>query len=210
MTVEENIKIASRDICHDNSKIEEIIGNDDYINWLERFREKLLCLDFLPSNDDSKKVLNNLYRYYELQKIGLSYLRQDKENLEKIGLLFYAIERYTKNNYLYPFEKEFNGWWLRYYSIKHNNIGYGFGKMFQRRDRYVFDWVELATITPEDEHNFIDFKMIQDNITTDRAKIIRRKLETLESFIDSLTEEDVPLTAIEDTTANKIRLLKNS
>ena len=168
------------DIRSEQKITEKITQTDDYINWLEIFTTKN------PKFSDSNS-------FYFPKKLS----EDDKENISKLGNFYDAIKIYAYKNYIYGTSNNFGN---QYY-IKYNNVGYEI-KIVTGQGTILS--VTRQKITKNNSDDFIDFKLIQKNEVTKRAKMIREKLDKLNNLINTLDEENVPFEAIVDTADERL------
>lgn len=156
-----------------------IIKNDDYINWLEKFTTK-------------NKIFNSDDWLYCPNKIS----EQNLNNVDKLKNFFEVIENYANDNYILPTPTEFG----IVFEIKHNNVGYKIGMMSGQGICYYVVRIE------KNIDDFIDYNLIKEANLTNRALMIKNKLGILEKFINNLVDEDVPVEAIVETTNKTLKL----
>lgn len=171
-------------LVRDQKITEEIVKTEDYINWLEKF---------IISN----KNFHDDDWLYCPEKIS----QDDKDNVLKLSNLYSAIQNYANENFIYGIQDEFGD----HYKIKYNNVGYVIGVMIGQGTIF---WVKKQRLTNKNLNDFIDFNIIKENKINDRAEIIAKKLLDLESYIDDLANNDIPIKAIEDTTNKRLQLLR--
>ena len=144
-------------------KINKILSNEDYINWLEKFTL-------------------NTPRFYcdSCFSPSINSLDNISQNIQDISLLYNAIKNYANDNYIAPIPTVCGD----YYSIKHNNVGYQIGIMTGPETIYY-------CMRTEEEKNYIPFKDIQNNIKTPTAILINNKMEELTKLISSMIDNDI-------------------
>ena len=155
---------------------EELILSDNYILWLEKFTEKY------PNFTDDEWFDDNKISY------------EDNKNVLKIGLLFYKIRRYARDNFIYPKDN------IESYNIEHNNIGYRIG-LIDGQGSFFF--CERTTPT----NDFINLSNIRENIEQPNVRNIKKRLEFLKEYLTKLLKENIPVEAINETT-QKVLLKK--
>ncbi len=87
-------------------KMEEMLSVDDYMEWLEKFTNR-------HPNFNS----NECYYY------GRTASKETGKKVKDLEILFAALNKYSKENELYP-ELSLTG---SYYLIQHNYVGYQIG-----------------------------------------------------------------------------------
>lgn len=152
------------------NKIKEIISNNNYINWLQKFT--LTYPKF--RNDD---FINNKDKLEE----------SDLKNIDNVSLLYYGIKDYANSNYIYPFiDSDF----VKYYRIKYNNIGYEIGMIIGQETLFFCERVDNI------DNTFIDFNNIILNKKEENTKFIEERLNELSNTITCLHEQNIPLDII--------------
>lgn len=160
------------------NKIKELISNNKYITWLDKFTNKYSTFrddDFLYDKDNLSK--------------------EDLENVDNLNLLFNGIENYAKDNFIYPYaDSDF----VNYYRIMYNNFGYEIGVItgqgtlfFCEKTNYIDD-------------SFIDFNDIILNKKQKNTDLINKRLAELSSIITYFYEQNVPLFAIKSTVTDTL------
>ena len=159
---------------------EELVSNEDYIKWLEKFTEKYsdFCDDDFLYNDGSISV-------------------KDKENVEKLDLFFKGISMYAQNNYIYAKTQNSLVFGNYYYNITANNITYEIGMMFgqgticycNRYDDNIDDAIDFNDIIVNKKQANVDF--------------ISENLKVLSEQIVSMLNKEIPKRAIREC-VNKV------
>ena len=161
-----------------NEEVNSILSNKEYINWLLNF------LNSYPSFiDDSLYFSNNISK-------------TDKINLNKLKLLYKGIDKYCKNNYLYPTLTEYG----KYYKIKYNDITFIIGYIIGENSYYYSKKIDGLD-------NCIDFDNILNHINIENIESIKIDLKKLSNQIKLLYEYGIPTLAIKecvDNTLNEI------
>ena len=165
----------------ENIKIQKMLSNTDYIKWLESFTIEH------PSFND------NNWLYFP-EKIS----KQDNEQVNNLHLMYKGIEKYAKENYIYPNSCRFGD----FYKIKLENTGFEIGILVGQGTLFFCNRVQV-----ENEKDFIDFNDIINNTKSDNVDTIKNKLNELSNLVISLHKSGVPLEAIViklDNTLNEI------
>ncbi len=152
----------------------DVFQNDEYISWLNTFTKT----------------------YHSFSNIMMIYNRlpkEDRENIDKLELLYAGIKEYAEKNFLYPNESSFNNYYLLKSEDNIYEIGYANGKNIA---------FYCKKINPIDDDNIIDFNDIKNNTPRPETSLYKTKLNKLASFINELIELNVPVKAISDTTGN--------
>lgn len=160
------------------SKISELISNNEYMLWLENFT-------------NNKTVFCDDEWIYFPDKLS----KQDNENVDKLNLLYYALERYASDNSINYSGDDYE----MYYMIKFNNTGYKIGVSHGQGSRYFCERVGI-----DDFSKYISFKDLQNNIK--RKQI---NLQGLSDLINYLYEENIPLDEISNTAEKTIQKIKH-
>ena len=148
----------------DNRIKEEILTKPDYMNWLFRFTEVY------------PRFVDDTWLY---QPSKLSPM--DRENVDKLHLLFNIIKEYADANYI----DSKGGQYDEYYTIKCNNYGYDIGKI----SRMVGDvFVCQRTILEEE---YIDFNDIINHREYSKTNEINKELRLLKETIINLQDMGV-------------------
>ena len=164
-----------------NIKIQKMLSNTDYINWLDEFTTKHLNF----TDED--------WLYFP-EKIS----KEDLEQVKNLHLMYFGIEKYANNNYIYPTNCNFGN----FYKIKLENIGLKIGILAGQGTLFFCNRIQI-----ENEKDFIDFNDIINNKISNNVITIKNKLNELSNLIISLYKSDIPLEAIVTTlnnTLNKI------
>ena len=161
----------------------EIISNTDYIVWLEKFTSEhpyFMGGDWL----------------YQSNKIS----KEDYQHVLELTHLYMGIDKYANKNYLYPTLESYTSCYLIKFNETYFEIGIFYGQgtsAFCNRIKEV-----------EKDEKFIDFNDVINNKEQASNKEIKKKLEMLSNFIETLTSENIPLEAIFETTNTTIEKLK--
>lgn len=160
---------------------EKILSSDEYIEWMNDFVKKNGSFSTYPFD-------------YDLSK----YTSEDRINVHNFYLFFEIIDDYANANYLSPIEEKYG----IYYPVHYENMGYLIGCDYGQGT--AFDCICLDEI----RDGSIDFKKVMNHEKSSRAVFIDKRLDELDSFIDKLYEEDIPLYAIADTASKKVQKIK--
>lgn len=145
------------------NNIQMLISNQDYINWLISFTIKhpnFTSDDWLYSPDELSK--------------------EDKEQVEKLGLLYMAIEDYTNKNYISKGSSENSS----FYKIQFNNVGFKIGLSINQGTLFF-----CLRTTPKND--FINFDDIINQTESETAKKIKNMLDELSVFVTYMYENGV-------------------
>lgn len=156
-----------------DNKIKEMLSNTDYLKWLDNF-----TIAHQNFSDDE-------WLYFPIE-ISMN----DKEQVEKLHLMYRGIDKYASKNYIYPIPCDFGN----FYKIKSDNIGYEIGILNGQGTLFFCNRVEI-----ENEKEFIDFNDIMNNKKSDNVSMIEDNLNKLSNMIISLHQSGVSLYAIETT-----------
>lgn len=146
-----------------DEKIKKLISSTDYIKWLDNFTKK-------HPNFDINNGLSNLGKIDE----------QDKKNVDDLYLMYSAVDRYARKNYIYPIPCNFGG----YYKVKLDDNGFEIGKLIGQGTLYFCNRVQI-----EKGEEFIDFNDIINDKKYDGVDKIKNNLDELSKEIVLLFEE---------------------
>ena len=162
-----------------------LINNDDYINWLDDFTKvhpEIIILEIPNIN------------YY----CGISL--DEFVNISFLSDFYKLISKYASKNYIYPTDCNFGN----YYVIKVYNVFYEIGVIIDDEQDVNFFCRRLQE--NDEGRYFIDFKDIKENKVRHEAFHIKKNLEKLVEVINQLILSDnIPVEAIADTTAEAIQ-----
>jgi len=158
----------------ENIKIQAIFSNNNYINWLESF-----TVEHQSFSDDDWLYCPEIIS------------QEDRENVTNLRLFYEGIERYAKDNYIYPPECDYGG----YYNIKFENCGYEIG-MLEGQGTIVF-FCNRKEFNKDLE--YIEFEDIASNKKRNTTDIIAQQLEDLSNAVLELYKNGVPLDALVET-----------
>ncbi len=142
----------------------EILSNYDYMNWLKSYVNKNINFD----TDDIKKD---------------DISEEDKENINKLGLLFDIVDKYAYDNYLEFYSTDFG----EFYNIKYNSEVYKIG---YHGGQGIIYYVS-KNFMPEDPEDSINFEDIKNNRVSSRTTQIKKEFEKLRKELIKLKELDV-------------------
>ena len=162
--------------------VNKIISNYDYINWVDSYMRDKTCVY------DDDPIYNNE-----------SIAKKDFSNIYLISALFCAIEKYAKDNYIYPQETEFGF----YYNINYLLNGYKVGAMAGQGVTYYIKKCDDINLD-----SCLNFEDIINNKRQDNYLNIKERLENLKEEIINSCEDNVPIEAIEETVEDTIKKLK--
>lgn len=131
-------------------KIQEMLSNTDYINWLDRF-----TIEHSNFSDDD-------WLYFP-DEISM----EDAEQVDNLNLLYDGIERYASNNCIYPTKCDFGN----IYKIKFGNTGFEIGILVGQGTLFFCNRVQV-----ENQNDFIDFNDIIKNMQNDldQVKVLKK------------------------------------
>ena len=163
-----------------------LINNDDYINWLDDFTKvhpEIIILEIPNIN------------YY----CGISL--DEFVNISFLSDFYKLISKYARKNYIFP--NAFDDY-ENYYVIKVYNVFYEIGVIIDDEQDVNFFCRRLQE--NEEGRYFIDFKDIKENKVRHEAFHIRKNLKKLVAVINQLIlSNNIPVEAIADTTAEAIQ-----
>lgn len=165
-----------------NAKIKIMMSNTSYMEWI---------IDFTK---DKKGFSDEDLFYFKKDS-------NNKENIKNLNLFYKGIDKYAKENHIYPETNEYGS----YYKVKYNNAGFQIG-IVEGQGITVYFCNKSSLKNNED---FIDFNDILSNKKQDNVDLINFTLKTLSSDIKKAYKIGVPLEAIEETFNNTIGHLKN-
>lgn len=184
-TMDKNIKEFIANEKKRNEKIKSMMSNTDYIEWLIQFSK------------DKEGFLDNDWLYFP-ERIN----NTDRENVQNLSLFYEGIDRYSKENYIYPTPCDFGN----IYRVKLNNFNFEIGCLNGQGSVYFFNKTSQET-----NEDFIDFNDIIIEKKQDNVNRINTILDSLSSMIMSAYENEVPIQAIANklnNTINNIYLIK--
>ena len=163
-----------------------LINNDDYINWLDDFTKvhpEIIILEIPNIN------------YY----CGISL--DEFVNISFLSDFYKLISKYARKNYIFP--NAFDDY-ENYYVIKVYNVFYEIGVIIDDEQDVNFFCRRLQE--NDEGRYFIDFKDIKENKVRHEVLHIRKNLKKLVAVINQLILSDnIPVEAIADTTAEAIQ-----
>lgn len=162
-----------------------IIVNDDYIKWLEKF----------TSNG---RFTDNDWLYFP-EKMS----NEDKENIDKLQLFYEIIKEFAEKSHIYP--KSSGNNYNEYYFVIYNNTVFKIGYIAGQGTVFFCD--KLKIIDENDLKNCIKFEDIKYNKIKD-VSLIEDKLSALSEYIYSIVGI-VPIEDIESLTNNIIKEVKS-
>jgi len=162
-----------------NNLIKGLMSNTYYINWLSEYTEK-----YGGFSDQS--------RFHDKTNLP----KEIESNINKLIYFLEGIVKYAEENYIYP--KNDNG---IYYIITYNNINYEIGFNIGQS---IICFCTRST----KKDNAIDFNDILNNNKPERTEIIDNKLIELQSYLNSLINENIPLEALTETTQKVLQKVK--
>lgn len=164
-----------------NEKIKKLMANKDYLIWLDQFTQ------------DKDEFYDDDWLYCP-EKIKDS----DKENVEKLCLLYEGINNYSQQNHIYPEPCEFGN----FYKIKLDEKGFEIGTLIGQN---VIFFCKKVSIVNEQE--FIDFNDIMTGKKSEQVDQINAKLDSLAKMVKAIYESGVPIESINYTLENTLKEL---
>lgn len=154
----------------------------EYMNWLEEYTKEESC------------ITTNMYLLKEeMSQKEIAYT-------SILNQLFEIINNYSNQNYIYPQTNKYG----TYYRIKYNNIGYNIG-YFRNQSPNIYFCIKI-NLNPQKE--YIDFNDILENKQLPRTVQIKQELQQLSNLIHTLSDHNIPLEAISDTSKNTIKKIR--
>ena len=164
-----------------NEKINDLMSNTNYLEWLDKFTQ------------DKKEFYDDDWIYYpELIKDS------DKENVEKLYLFYRGIDRYANQNHIYPLQCKFGN----FYKIRLNEIGFEIGILIGQGTVHF-----VRRVAQENEHEFIDFNDVMTRKKQEKIDQINASLNSLSNMISTIYENGVPIESIVYTLEKSIKEL---
>lgn len=162
-----------------NEKIKDIISNTNYIDWIYKFTQ------------DKDKFFSDDWLYFP-EKIS----EIDRDNVEKLCLLYKAIDNYSQQNYIYPISCNFGN----YYRVKFNDFVFEIEILVGQGIIFFFNKGSL-----EVDKDFIDFNNVMIGKKQENVDQINVTLDSLSSMVTTASENGVPIEAIVNTLDNTIK-----
>ncbi len=160
----------------------KILSNTDYIKWLKEFTQ------------DKERFFDDqwLYNPEEISDF-------DRENVGKLSLIYEGINKYAKENYIYPTYRDIGN----FYKIKLDEFYFEIGILSGQGVVFCFNKVSCET-----DEEFIDFSDIMNNKKQENVDQINYELDFLANTIITTHNNGVPLDAIASTFDSTIKSLK--
>ena len=169
--------IEKENVKSENIKV--IMSNTNYLEWLCKFTQ------------DKEGFSNDDWLYFpELIKDS------DKENVEKLCLFYEGIDKYARQNHIYPTQCEFGN----FYKIRLNEIGFEIGILIGQGTVFFCN-----KVSAEKEEEFIDFNDIMTGKKQEQLDQINANLVSLSNMVVTAYESGVPIEAITYTLENTIK-----
>ena len=162
-----------------NNEIKKMMSSSDYINWLTNFT---IDKDAFSDNDW-------LYNSSTIKK-------EDLDNIEKLYLFYEGIDKYARNNYIYPIPCEYGN----FYKIKWNEIGFEIGVLMGQGTLFF-----CRKLLVKENHEFIDYNDIILNKKQKQVEYIESCLNSISDMILTAYKNGVPADAIKTTLDNTIQ-----
>ena len=162
-----------------NKKIQDMMANTDYVKWLTEFTQ------------DKEGFSDDQWIYFP-EKISPN----DRENVEMLNLFYEGIDKYAKQNYIYPTQCDFGN----FYRVKLNSFGFEIGVLAGQGTAFFFKKISL-----ESDKRFIDFNDIMNKNQQNNVDKISAILDFLSKMIITAYENEVPIEAIVSVLDNTIK-----
>lgn len=162
-----------------NNEIKKMMSSSDYINWLTNFT---IDKDAFSDNDW-------LYNSSTIKK-------EDLDNIEKLYLFYEGIDKYARNNYIYPIPCEYGN----FYKIKWNEIGFEIGVLMGQGTLFF-----CRKLLVKENHEFIDYNDIILNKKQKQVEYIESCLNSISDMILTAYKNGVPTNAIKTTLDDTIQ-----
>lgn len=156
-----------------NEKIETMMSNTNYIEWLNSFTK------------DKEKFADDDWVYCP-EKLD----ETDREKVSMLSMLYEGIEKYALENYIFPTPCDFG----EFYRVKLNDFTFEVGIMVGQGTIFFFNKTSL-----EDGKDFIDFNDVITKTKKDNVDQINSILDSLSKMVVSAYENGVPIEAIINT-----------
>ena len=154
----------------------------DYINWLEEFTVRF----------PSFSIESFLF-------CPSSITEEDYLNVCKLELLFNRVYEYAESNYIHY---NLSNCGATFYNIQNNGVGYEIGI------EYSPDCNFYCKRLDEPLEGSIAYQDVIDNKKSSDATFWDIELDKLESFIERLNDENVPIDSIEKVMTKTIQKIK--
>ena len=162
-----------------NNEIKKMMSSSDYINWLTNFT---IDKDAFSDNDW-------LYNCSTIKK-------EDQDNIEKLYLFYEGIDKYARNNYIYPIPCEYGN----FYKIKWNEIGFEIGVLMGQGTLFF-----CRKLLVKENQEFIDYNDIILNKKQKQVEYIESCLNSISDMILTAYKNGVPADAIKTTLDDTIQ-----
>lgn len=165
-----------------NTKIQEMISDSSYIEWLVNFT-----------------VQNPKFKDTEWMYFPEKITTEDYKKVNDLDLLYFVINKYAVENHRYPISTASG----KFYRIKYDDVGFIIGITSGLNVEYICSRVEI-----DKERDYIDFNNIIIGKKEDNVEYIEKQLQSLSNIIVSLHASGVPIESIEATIVNVINDIK--
>lgn len=165
-TKNERIAPFIEKFIRDREKAENIVKNNTYMLWLEKFTSTH------PAFSDDTWL-------YCPEEISAS----DLENVNSLSFFFEGITEYAYQNFLTIYQTD----WGKCALIKFNNIGYKIGLDSGQGSISYCEKVDIS-----DDKVFIDFNDIMNNKKQENVVLITEKFYQIENLIQELINLGTP------------------
>ena len=176
-------KIDNKEKEEQNEDVKKIIFSERYIKWLNDFTKKnggFTENDYLYFNDKISDI--------------------DKENVNKLNVLYETINNYAKKNYIAETPWEYGS----FYRIKYDDNGYKIGAIYGKGIMYF-----CYRIPINKEDYFIDFKNILINKKENKAIIFEKYLNDLSKEIVNAYKIGIPIEVIKTRVNNIVESINS-
>ena len=167
--------------------IKNLMTSTTYMDWLKKFTQ-------------NKDGFSDDEWLYFPEKIS----DYDRTNVEMLNLFYEGIDKYAKQNYIYPTPCEFGN----FYRVKLNDFGIEIGILMGQGTVFF-----CRKVLFENDKEFIDFNYVMNGKKQDNVDTIDTTLDYLSNMVISAYEKGVPIEAIAnklDNTIKNISLEKES
>lgn len=164
----------------DQSKIEKIISNTDYINWIDNHTIKTKAVLF--SND---------YILYKGE-----YSKEEEEKIKSLTYFYKAINKYASKNSIIP-TRTIEG--MPIYKIKFGNKIFEIGILSKEKEICFCMRTDLIKY-----ENYIDFYDIIYNRQHSYEDNIKDKMNELSNLVRALYKSGIPMRKIINTVTSTV------
>lgn len=167
-----SMSVVEKIIQRENTK-KEMLLNDSYIKWLEKFTKEY------PNFDDNSWI-------YCPEEIS----EEDYNEVRKLGLFFDIVNDYATKNYIYSESCDFG----KYYALKYNDV---ILELYVVAGQGVVFGCDRLLETEESLASIIEYEDLKANKENDRTKFIKGVIDDLSIKLSELIRLGVPIETIE-------------